>query len=842
MKLKATNPLVLFVGALAIGLAGCADDVIITEPPPPPPPPPPEAAEISIQSITDADTNTEIGTSEDDPIGGTIGVIVNFDTGGFEAAALSVFVDDDEVPCQTFSGQAAVGLAGDVQRVQCLIDTQEGIGACQGSTLLGRFDNGAHIISAELTLGDGSSVSATRSQPLLFSNSNSIIVVPDDIGPRVVGLDERGWWGGPRDLSWFVCPTIFTASLDDVCEISVASSNTHAGDALALRGTNAAPLTTDVLEEPFRTTADYREIPALLEGIANPDWTDSKSLNEDRVESPQTTGVETLSVTKVLACDGTNISTSFSLGSDSRPIDSSAPLCDDADDECQVWIDAPGTLVDFPITDDAGDGNFVVANALFSGGGFELREPGGADFADGGVGFVQGQTLVLNAWDYGDGTIDDFVLFLEDVAGPAELDEDDACGNDGTTDPALGAADFANAYGQCALTGEEGRPVDAYAIQIARVGDLLLNELGDGTADIQIEDEFITEVLDAGAGTGVVISGQAGADFTEPEIDPDELQPPADDPLFVWNPDLNFDGVDDLTRTCPSALNTECETLMWEAVDPDLASGDPGSGVEDVACDPGPCIDANGDGDWIITEIDASPTWDDGIAAPVANAYKDNTLVTNNAGLAADMFQALICDGTATPGTPAELGGAQCNGEDDGTYTVTHTVPDKAMAQNNVAEASYSFILDVSPPIIGFGGITGLNASNAATVEFVLDASVVDRNGDGTAVTSAVVQVTARAGLGGVCPGDLVTEAATGITPEGGNDDATGTTVIADVTSEVNANGGDFTELFTAAKLAPLGGYTYCFELTADDGAARKDGTDDGVDVNSDASKDFTWQ
>ena len=59
MKLKATNPLVLFVGALAIGLAGCADDVIITEPPPPPPPPPPEAAEISIVSVTEFDDGAE---------------------------------------------------------------------------------------------------------------------------------------------------------------------------------------------------------------------------------------------------------------------------------------------------------------------------------------------------------------------------------------------------------------------------------------------------------------------------------------------------------------------------------------------------------------------------------------------------------------------------------------------------------------------------------------------------------------------------------------------------------------------------------------------------------------
>ena len=187
MKLKATNPLVLFVGALAIGLAGCADDVIITDPPdiiipPPPPPPPPENAEIATVSIVNADDGTEIGESEDDPVSGVIGVAINFDTGGFEAAALDVFVDSDKVPCQTFSGQAAVGIRADQQRVQCLINTDEGIGACTGSVLLGRFENGPHTISATLTLQDGSSVTATRAEPLTFANTNSIIVVPDDIG------------------------------------------------------------------------------------------------------------------------------------------------------------------------------------------------------------------------------------------------------------------------------------------------------------------------------------------------------------------------------------------------------------------------------------------------------------------------------------------------------------------------------------------------------------------------------------------------------------------------------------------------------------------------------------
>ena len=597
MKLKATNPLVLFVGALAIGLAGCADDVIITEPPPPPPPPPPEAAEISIVSFVDADDGTELGESELDAISGEFGVVINFDTGGFEAAALDLFVDSDEVSCQTFSGQAAVGLAGDVQTVQCIIDSAEGVGACMGTTMMGRFDNGLHTIAAELTLQDGSTVRATRANPVTFANSNGVIVVPNEIGTRVVGLDEEGWWGGPIDLSWYACPIVFDSSLDDfggVCEVTIGN------DGGMLLTSTSTSVTDDA--EPYEAMALYRDVPT-----SDATWVDEESRNEDSVEDTDIT----VWATKVLACDGTNITSDFSSlfsDGDTRNIDLSAPLCDD--DPCEIWIDD-----EYPINDGNAAG---FTNNLFSDGDFDLRDDTGAIVDDDGVGLVLGTSTVLAAWDYADGDVDNLVLFLSPVFGVADLTEDDACGDDGTTDQALGANTFVTAYGLCAATGEAGVPVDAYAIQIARVGDLLLNELGDGTMDLQIEDEFITE-LDAPS--GVVISGQLGVDITAPVID--ELMPEASTPLFVWNPDLTFDGVDPLTRGCDplSAVpgngldQTLCENVMFEALDPDLASGDPGAGVEDTGCGPATnpatteCDDAlgNGDGEELIVEIDDSP-------------------------------------------------------------------------------------------------------------------------------------------------------------------------------------------------------------------------------------------
>ncbi len=156
---------------------------------------------------------------------------------------------------------------------------------------------------------------------------------------------------------------------------------------------------------------------------------------------------------------------------------------------------------------------------------------------------------------------------------------------------------------------------------------------------------------------------------------------------------------------------------------------------------------------------------------------------------------------------------------------------------------------DVTPPIITPRGITGLDGSNAQQVSLVLDGKVVDRNGDGTAVTSATVQVT----LEGPLPGAFDGVCGTGdefdkfqdvlVTPP--NNPAATDLVIVDVTSQVNANGGDFSVAFTAQNQAGnlgLGDYTYCFEIVADDGAKRKDGTDDGLAVSAFGGKDFTWQ
>ena len=77
------------------------------------------------------------------------------------------------------------------------------------------------------------------------------------------------------------------------------------------------------------------------------------------------------------------------------------------------------------------------------------------------------------------------------------------------------------------------------------------------------------------------------------------------------------------------------------------------------------------------------------------------------------------------------------------------------------------------------------------------------------------------------------------------NDDGSSATVTVDVTDQVNANGGAFEVTFTAENQGGnlgTGTYDYCFILTGDDGAKRKDGSEDGIEATSSAQKTFQWQ
>jgi hypothetical protein len=765
-RLRAIRLGAFMAAALGIGLAACTTDS--TGPAPsPPPPPPPTPAEISISGVVDPETGEDLPQSGDGiMVSGRIGVVIDFDPGSSSLQSLDVIFEHEsgateEIPCaeavQGALSHGTIGLRADMQSVQCVIDTGEGAGACQGQAMSARFANGTYTISTELTLQDGGTASDDGDDPLIFDNGEASGGMALDVGPRVVSVGDDfpdfgveagvGFWGGPRDLSWRACPVVFDPELSDICTIEISGGRASS-------------------EAPFTYTAAYRDA-------------DGEPVNEGLVEDDPTGGGHVIgdgpTGFKILLCDGTNVTAFFDMQSDVRHLDTTAPSCSGG--SCAPEI----------------AGMAVLQNGLYSDGAITL---GG--LSDGGVGGVYGVTTIVDAYEFDSGDPDDQELFLENPEGMADLPEDDGCGFGETTDSAV----------QFGCGGAEaGLPVDAYFLVVSEVADLLGNALGDGNMDREIDDEFSD-------------SDELGVDRTAPSLE--ELEPAQEDPVFVWNPDLTAAG-------CPDAApgSPDCETIMWESVDPDLASGDDPSGLEAGSCG-AVCADDDGDGQLIEAEILASPS----------GGNDDELLSVSNAGLGPDMFEAFFCGGGGN--------GAECDGTDDGEYSVEIRTTDQAVKENNAHSEVLDFVLDVTPPVVGFGGITGLNSSNAASVNFVLDATVTDRNGDGTAVAEATVQVTIDGG-DGTCDGsgggdDSISEADVFVSP---NEDASGATVTVDVTDQVNDNDGDFEVTFTAENQdgnLGLGTYDYCFILTGDDGARRKDGTEDGIESTSSAQKSFEWQ
>jgi hypothetical protein len=343
----------------------------------------------------------------------------------------------------------------------------------------------------------------------------------------------------------------------------------------------------------------------------------------------------------------------------------------------------------------------------------------------------------------------------------ADLPEDDGCDS-------LGSTDITTQFG-CVALAEAGVPVDAYFLVPSEVEDLLENALGDSPdgLDTQIDDEFDNSL-------------EFGVDLTEPDIT--DVEPPqvTTGGIFVWNPvDLG-------------AVPLPDETIMFESLDPDLASGDDPSGVEDGSCG-ATCADDDLDLNLIEGELLANPLpADDGATLPASNL-----------GLGVDMFELDFC-GTLTNGCARVLG----VGPSDGAYTVEIRSSDKAVKENNVGVAELTFELDVTPPGIDPFNPFPPSTSANAPLQFNLGGSVTDPN-----LNSAVVEIFSDSGAnncGTTAPGDLTPL----VVP-----------TEVDVQSiDITATASNFLVAFIVQNQAP-GTIRYCLIVTGDDTAAFKDGT-----------------
>ncbi len=688
-------PLRLLV-ALAGGLAGCQDDGNITEPPPPPPPP--AAAEISIVSFVDPESGDEFPEGEDGiEVGGRIGVVIEFDTGGAEAQTLDLILEAARggsvvVPCDDFQGQGAVGLRADAETVMCGIDTGQGDGTCQGQALLARFENDRYTASAALTLADGRTIRDESVTALIFDNGNEMGSWLLDIGPRVVSLgpsfpdfgvqDGTPFWGGPRDLTWTACPIVFDEALADICRIEI-SGGTLSGSGDLDFGNGPGQRVSS--EEPFMYTAAYRS-------------STGAPVNEDAVEDDPAGGGSVIgdgpTGFRVFLCDGTNVTSSFVMESDVRHLDLTAPLCG-LGSGCDPQIDA----MDVPF---AGSD----ANPIYSGGVTSLES-----LTDIGVGGTYGVDVTMGVFDCKDSTgappcdptdTDNQTLIRDTVLVVTELLEDDSC-PDNTTTTASTTAGAPPPHCQGAAPDAGG--IDSYYMNPTVVADALGNELGDGTGDNTIPGEFDS-------------SGAFGTDYGAPST----LNAAG---ATTFQPD---DAVDPFTWLT-SADSVTYETFMFSAVDPVLASMDAGSQVNNDGC-----AAACGDGSLLTLDLDV---FVDPAGAPVA--FPLTCVETDGAGVLAAGSGMFECD---------------VSGLTDGAYGWTTQIADRAEKIPNVTVVTQNIIVDTSDPV--FGALNpppvGSPGTDASSIVMIIGGTV----NDVSVLSPATVTVSSVAGPNGACAGSTV--------------------------------------------------------------------------------------
>jgi hypothetical protein len=366
------------------------------------------------------------------------------------------------------------------------------------------------------------------------------------------------------------------------------------------------------------------------------------------------------------------------------------------------------------------DGNPVAGGELFSEGTYGLT-----GVMDGGVGFTFGAGSQI------------------DVGDCAEADNAD---NDATT---AFVADFADAAGIDDLPEDDAvadtNELDCYVAELVHLADDVGNE-----ADLET-------VLGGDAiNTGDPATFH-GADRTAADIS--GQQPDSD---FILN-DV---------------------ALMFDAVDPDLESGDAGSQVDEAGCD------------FAI-----------GVAActnVTAEDEDDETYEVDELGGAGD--------GTFTVDI-ADAGGLGSGGPlADGAHTISISVDDLATPANN-ATYDFTFTLDTTAPVHGAlnPAPVGSGGTNASAIVFTIGGTITDAN----AIEVADLEI--YDAVNGVCnDGDDV------LLAEGTGADEVDVNLrdLTDGTNSIN-----FNESFTVQETAGgAGTVDYCFLITAEDGALDKTG------------------
>lgn len=368
---------------------------------------------------------------------------------------------------------------------------------------------------------------------------------------------------------------------------------------------------------------------------------------------------------------------------------------------------------------------------------------------------------------------------------------------------------------------------------------------GDPDADGIASDYNVADVIDGGVGwlpdevLFDVFHDTTASDGTPVATDQNGLNDGCPDGCVLdeqgpdTDPDWYYAHVDSLADILKNAMSTDGLSQLDSSLVHGLDRTEPDIGLTTDTIDDGAIID---DTELIFEATDPDLVNDADPADP-GSAVNDSLCATDCAWIFAtsnDTIDLTVDDNTTVKSTDPDFR-IDWAGMVEGPVDLFLSVPDSAVKSPNVATMSWSFVYDTTPPTVGFSGVTGLNASDADNVTFTVEGTVTDRNGDGSAVTQALLFVLIED------PGDTNAACDTlDLQPDGAGYPIEPDTVS--VLDQVQANDGDYLQEFQAENSGnAMDEVTYCFFMQADDGAITADGSDALHEQVRSASKTFTW-
>jgi len=675
------SPHWLALCTVVVATTGCQNNVVLQNPTTPPPPPPPSGIDATV-SILGLDLVPGPGSVNPTAVAGDINVTLNVEEGDNTVTGVDLLFDGTPVGCTTINTNAVpiqgmsasmVGSGSTSAVIECFWDTDDFAGTCEGNNLSPAFGNGTHTLGARITLEDGTTRTASNTQAVTLVNNDLLTLVMLAGGQSVVSGGVR-YYGGPRDLDGdgtddnpvdlAVCPVSFSGTT--VASLGLSGATGSTTDVDLGSGSGAAHLDSS---EPFLWTVDP----------GDNDRVSGNLVEDDVTTNGITGGHDFMTAGTILDAAGLNVTAQFA----------GATLAD-------IFLDFVSPL--------PGAGSELTVDGVSTAGGGYYSPGstfGASGVTDAGVGFTFGSGTGTRV-DIGDCTVaanfdndpsTTFTALFADVTSPADADEDDwSVGDDGGPFP----------------RGPDSG-IDCYVAEVVQLQDQLGN---------------VTDLVAIGAPDGAVNTGAGGVavawgvDATPPTVvvlEPDT--DPADSPVLVLNPDPNDNG----------GADPDDFTLGFELTEPILASGDPGSQVAKVACDPctTPAATDQGSTNWPVLQL------------------------TGN------LFHIDIA------------------GQVDGPYTMTIDFMDRALPGNSAAD-DFTYVLDNSAPAIsaldpapvGSPG-TAANAIVMAIGETIRDANLIavadltvtvngtDATGTGASISCAAAAAVSNLYTLSVAGGDI---------------------------------------------------------------------------------------